>query len=430
MDTMLVAAAKGVAEADTMASPNPWTDRQRLGLVKAFGKSIMMILFEPALFMRSMVERNPADGSLRDAFRFAGFTLLCVLLVVAGLTAIGATIALVAGGGIGSRVSVVALSAVVFVPAVAVVGFAVAIVVLPLISALFAHGVLALVDGGAGGMSRSAQSTLYASAAILVPSIVIGMIPLGGLLAIGWQCWILAMLLREAHRTSTGRAVAGSIAAIFIPVLLAAAVVFALFFGLFMGAWRASTARPTAVLSQATVVTGESPLGAALLSIREATGRWPLTPIHAVADGALAGSVVVDIAFEPNDGSVTLGELTARELRTGVADALRREADALATRIPPNGAPFRIGAAVFTYGTSDGDVDDWMFVVMPNDVQPSFIIVTPIEQRLVPKDGFEGELTALNQARKKRMMPPLPDPRLAPDVTRATSVPASGTTAP
>ncbi|MFO0828859.1 MAG: Yip1 family protein [Phycisphaerales bacterium] len=421
MDRMSLSPAPGVAEGDTMQAPNPWMDRQRRGLVTSFFASIVAILFEPTRFMRSMVERNPADGTVRDAIKFASCVMALAFIPLGMLALLAAALMLGAGAASAMSASAIFLGfLLIFIP--------IWLLVVPLVTSLVGHLALGLAGATGGGLRRTVQCTLYCNAAMAPAGFLLGLVPLGGFVTLGWQCWSLTLLLREGHRTTTPRALVGSLATVVAPILAAMALAVSLVvFGFSMASARASraaalTARVAA--ASASTVRAEGFAGE-LMSIYDDVGAWPPTPLDAIAAGSASGSGFLAAIRRTPESQWTIGGASAEAIANGAKEQVLGAAKVITWELPKNGLPFRICDTVFTYGMSDGDLDDWMFVQLPDERDPAYVVFTASGSKRIDADRINEELAGLNAARSKRRLAPIPDPLSAPHVVGKSDFPAT-----
>jgi hypothetical protein len=420
MDQMVATPAPGVPEDETLAFPNPWIDRRRLGRPRAFFRAAVEIIIEPARFMRSIVEQNPAPGSVSDAARFAGVVAIGYLSVAAAFAILAALILGFAGAGRGASVTVATVLPIVFG-----VGFAVALFLGPFVQAALGHGFLRLVGAGSGGFGRTFQALLYTSATSLLLAVPTAIIPMAGFVLLAWQCYAVTLMLREAHGTTNGRAFAGTFGAIFFPVFVAAACMIA-FVVMAATASQAALARAQALQSQALMqaqASGATVAGAvaarsmtllseALAATRDATGQWPATPIELAKGDAGRGVALLAAVAGPFATNVTIGGLTGDALRAGDVAAIDAEAKRLAASRTDRLKPFAIGPVAFYYPASDGDLEDWLLVRRPTSDDPVYRIETEWSDRVIADEAeFEKALEERNAARAKRQLIPIPHPR-------------------
>ncbi|MBL9149791.1 MAG: YIP1 family protein [Phycisphaerae bacterium] len=431
MDQMVATPAPGVAEGDTLAFPNPWIDRRRLGRTRSFFKAAVEILIEPGRFMRSIVEQNPAPGSLSDAAAFAGIVALGYLAVAVGISLVAALLFGVAGAGRTASVMVG-----VGLPFLFALGFGVSLFIVPFIHSLLAHLFLRIFGAGAGGFRSTAQAFYYTAAVLTLLAIPAAIVPLGGLVLLAWQCYAVTMMLRESHRTTTGRAFAGTFGAIFVPMLVVAALLISMFV-VATTATRGAVARARAIQSQAlaqaasnATTIGMAGFSQSIAAVRERTGRWPVTPLDVTAATGATGSSLVWSIFGTNTDGAKIGTLTVTSILAGDTQAIADEAARLAALRTDHLSPFAMGATVFYYPASDGDIDDWLMVRRPVAGDPVYRVAGEwTELSYSDEAAFDKALATLNDARAKRKLIPLPHPRDVPalvEVSPARSiVPAS-----
>ncbi len=150
------------------------------------------------------------------------FTGIAALMGMGALGAMGGVSASLMGAGIGAMAFVISL---IVTPIITVIGFIV-------ISAIIY--IFAMIFGGKGDYVKQTYLIALYAAPLIVINSVVGLIPfLGGLIAFLvslYGLYLLTMALKQAHKVSTGKAVAIWI----VPILAMIVLAVILGFGFFM----------------------------------------------------------------------------------------------------------------------------------------------------------------------------------------------------
>ncbi len=220
LDEMVLEPAAGRSEADTVSRPNPWAERERTGLWKAWWRSTIAILFRPFEFGDSL----PAAAGAGTAFRYL---LLCAIPPLAFGLAFGALLFLPIGGPGGA--------AMVFGPQLAMGAMLfVGLLAFAYLGGAIGHGTLALLGGAREPMSRSVCCALFAHGATSLVGVIpcVSCIPFLGAI---WWFSSFRLMLAGVHGCGRGKATlaalvplllmaSASIAAVVVPFMVASGV--------------------------------------------------------------------------------------------------------------------------------------------------------------------------------------------------------------
>lgn len=222
MDEMILAPAEGVDPEKTGPTRgNPWLQRDRLGLRRAWWRAVVMGLVKPADLARD----TPPETSIWEGWKFAilnitivGVVGLALVVVMMGLMMI---IFSASGGGSGGPpVGAVLLGQGVLQVAAQ---FAIPVAYLA-IWIVVTHGVLLSISAANAKFTVTANALLYTSGAHLLT-----LVPCVSNLA--WVWWIVSAILatKQAHATTGTKA---SLAVLVFPITLLVLVVagYAIFF--------------------------------------------------------------------------------------------------------------------------------------------------------------------------------------------------------
>lgn len=393
-DEMVLEPAEGVAEEETGLPPNPWLDRARLGLPRAWFRSVLGVLGAPATFIRAV----PARAPLGDAILFAAVTSLAGVAMVLVIAAVVIPVVL-------AFTTLPAASWWMLVVQFALIVVNVLWVLLGTLAAGFcAHGILILLRGAHGGLDRSLQAILYAlggvSALNLVPC------PCSATVMPVWWCVAMTIMLREVHRTSGAKAAIASIlgAIVYFAVTIVLAATPGML-GIGSGAPIQFGGTTTAV---AAAETPTAPLFA-----DPATA--PRMPLDLVVAGTLSPDAFIQLVASGEEERFRLGALDADALRLARPIDIGREADVLAARLPPGDAPFRLGRAIFYYRAATGAPSDWLVVVEPSrrpdgTLRGRYRLIRGSGEERVTISSFEAMFATENRRLVALGRPPLPPP--------------------
>lgn len=387
MDAMSLEPARGVDESETGPEPNPWRERGRLGLGRAWLRSVMAILGRPTDFIQGL----PATTPVSEAVLFAGIT--AVLGAAVGLVFVA--FGLVVQAYFTGRLAGAGMYAVLQLTlAAANVVFA---IVATLIAGVVAHGILWALRGTQGTLGRSLPAILYSYGATGATNLIF-FCPCVSLIAPVWWCVAMAAMLRSVHRAPLSKTLTASIIAALTWMAVLAS-----------SAWiGASLASGQGALFGTTAFAG----GLAVDDDAFFDGTTPYeTPLAAVADGALStGDLLSMIA--PDGEPVSIGGLDASALHAASDETLRATSARLAAILPPNQAPFRLGRAVFVYRDAGTRSASWLAVVLPADpTRPEAMWTIARRRSVVAVDASElaDHVEAENRRRAEAKRPALPD---------------------
>jgi hypothetical protein len=412
MDEMsLVPLEGGLDSTPTQDGSNPWYERSTL--VRPFLTTTVMLLQTPSSFGRSM----PADASLGPAAIYVsiafGVQMILTLALQAALFALlSAFMVGVAGAAFGGGF----VMRQVVQSAIFGLGFG---LVWLLLESVLTFGLLRVFGGQGAGLQRTIVCYAFTSGAGAVLLWFAAVPCLGALLALAWIVWsivIAVQLISASMRISIGTAVAA--------VLFSRIIMLIVGFGLLFAALFVAPQAIGLPAGIAGVFTGRagSTMASGLHTARLATGAWPTSPTEPFLNDPLGAveflSYVDRRAPDPGFGAAR----TSQVFTAGGMAAFAAESDALATRMPPPRTPFRIGTAIFLYPASDGDPDDWLFIVdyglgRPVEVHRAF------DMELLRPSEFEAELAAFEARRAARGLAPLPDLGTLPDLKPAPAPP-------
>jgi hypothetical protein len=388
MDEMVPAPAQGFDETSAERPPNPWTERERIGFWRGWFRTMRSPLFAPALLARSL----PPNESLWQPIWFvlitAFMTSLLGVIVSAGMF-LG--IANFAGPGAGPMpIGVVVGQQAILTVVCIFLGVGVTIV-----WCLFSHLILLVLGGAREGWRTSLRALLYAIGGTNALNLA-ACVPCIGIAALVW--WIVSgtIMLREARRTSTARAVT----AVVLPsavTMLAVLVLLVLMIG-----WVAAVAA--------------TPGGAITLPVpppiarkAAADGAWPRTPLDAVAAGMLGGGELLGM-IAPGDAEARIEGLSRDDLDLGPREPVRLAADRLARRVPASG-PYRIGDLVVAWpGLDPATMSGWIMIAIEGN---EFRVITATGGiGPLPLSIFDAMVGPENDRRKlfgEPLIPPLAD---------------------
>jgi len=202
MDEMAVTPAPGVAEVDTGSPPLAWIERAKIGIPRAWFRTVRSTLGAPGDAMRSI----PATAPLSDPIFFAAISSALTSIVVLGVAVLGIAIGSAVAANTGGALALAMFTQVGLV--VANVLFA---VIATLLGGVAGHAALVVVRGARCGLARSMQASLYASGA----AYALYIIPCPCFFFIGFVWWAICLgaMYRVAHTAPTWKAVVAAIAA-------------------------------------------------------------------------------------------------------------------------------------------------------------------------------------------------------------------------
>ena len=384
MEEMSVEPAPGVDEQATGGPVNPWVERSRLGLFRAWLRSVFAVLGDPAGFIRSMPSSTPTS----EGVLFAGISAGLGVAMGIGLMLIGwAILALVLQSASGTiamaRASMLAATQALTLQ----IANGVLTVVCCLLAGFVAHAVLVVLRGAKVGLGRSMPAILFTQGATSALNFV-ACCPCNSIVAPIWWCIAMTMMLRVIHHASLGRAVTASIIAALT--------------------WMGATLAVTTMLS--TTVTGTSTSFVNTTSVRgddfhTKTGCYP-TPF------------------------VTLGGLDREALDAADLDRIEAIARRIESILPPKNAPFRLGRAVFAYRDATDESTAWHVIIIPSDAGMTEADEDGEEWTVIRSRGvvtydhgsFQSRLDRENERRSAGGVSAIPDPLSLPDLLLAPSL--------
>ncbi len=391
MDEMALEPAPGVDEAQTGPQPNPWTQRERIGLLRAWLKSVMWVLGAPTAFIRGLPRTTPVGESVLFAGITASFgALIGLFFVLLGLVLAAFFSGTVAGAGPYVLTQV----------ALALVNIVFSIVA-GLIAGLVAHGFLWIFGGTRGTLGRSMPAILFSNGGANALNLVV-VCPCVSLIAPIWWCVSMSAMLREVHRTTTAKAVTASILA---------AITWAVSLALSAGTAAVISAANGGIAFGGGAMTF-SPIFASTLD-EDAFfdgGSAYATPFEAMAAGDMPIGEFLELVA-PGGTSGALG-LSRDAFFALSPDELRTRHEQLAALLPAEGQPYRLGRAIFVHRNTGTRSVSWLAVVLPavpTAEDARFLLVRRRSAVNIDRDAFAEHLAAENKRRGEAGEPALPD---------------------
>lgn len=333
MDQMVVLPTEGVEEDQTNVGHMPWLERQQIGGVRAWLRSVGMAMTRPG----RLIKMVPTDGSTGQACWFAIVTLLVMALGVAALIGGLALVMGVAGAGRGPPPFRLGLG---FARSLAMVcGFLAAVMV---VWGLVTHGLLRLTGKTACGMGRTFQAIGFSAGAGVAWAVPC----LGTYFGWVWPIVSAVIMVKVGQKVHGGRA---ALAVLTFPGLAIVAMI-----GL--PAWKVSTTwNRTGGFTSLMNAGGETQLvlDGLLNSTTQNSGRWPGHAIELVNDEYLSSYDLVTGATFTRTQGVPVGSGTLEQfdaLRAGRKGAVVQTA---VNALPPGTIAHRLGDFVFTYHGMD-----------------------------------------------------------------------------
>lgn len=407
MDDMVLLPADGVDERRTVADVNPWLERDKRGLLKAWLATVGFGLVMPQRLVRNL----PGNSSLAAAWGFAVAAL--AVFLASGLLSLFLSIALlVSRTGGGSMAGALGGGGVTYVIALAVV------LLLVVLWGLVTHAMLKVTGGCRLTLRRTYEALCYtagASAAMAVPCI--GVYPMG---FIGATWWVVCAVLAVAagHRVHGGRAALAviSLPASIIVLAVGSYLVFVYMVLTSAGPFGAMSGRPGSMRQETQIV-----LDAVLAYAAEHQGAGPAHAAQLVTSGDLTewDLVTWDTATDVTHvrvGGVTLADLTVLD------DDERAQAAAAAVQsLPGDVVAHRAGDFVFTHhgiDLAEAPGGLWLVIWWPDPstngtlatVRPAFVGLADGTVQAIPREQFAPALDAQNRLRAGCGLPPIPDP--------------------
>jgi hypothetical protein len=429
MNQMVLIPTEGVDEEETNVRRSPWLDRKRIGFFKGWMRTVGRAMVGP----RELMRVTPMQSSAADAWWFgllSHFTvaLLCMSLFMI-MPIIFGVMGMFGGGGVWSGMMGMATGL-----AVMVVGLVAAGALAIAVWGFLIHGILRMTGETSSGIGRTYQAMCYSSACVApaaVPCLGIYLYP------VGWVWWAVsaALMVREAQKISTGRA----IAAVSVPAVVGIAGVIGIFsyWVIQLNSWSTQTMSQIPNAEVQAVVDGVLAYG------KNNEGAGPAHAIRLVLGEQLDEYDFVTAGSSTDLSDVPVETLTLEEF--AAADEAEREtaAGACEAGLPAETIAYRLGDFVFTHhglDLNEADGDLWVVVRWEDpDSNPGIgrtrtttrgpgfaVTTTPIglvwagsasgEVRSIPASLFDNEMNRQNELRAKHGLAALPHPR---DVTHA-----------
>jgi hypothetical protein len=391
MDEMVLEPAPGVDEAQTGPEPNPWTERARLGMFRAWLKSVLWILGSPTAFIRGLPRSTPVSESVI----FAGITASFGAVIGLGFVLLGLVIAAFFTGTVAGAGSYVLTQV-----ALALVNIVFSIVA-GLVAGLVAHGFLWIFGGTRGTLGRSMPAILFSNGGANALNLVV-FCPCVTLIAPIWWCVSMSAMLREVHRTTTAKAVTASIlAAITWAVSLALSAGTAAIIGAQGGGLTFTAAGMT--------------LGSGLTSTLDEDAFFDGGNVHATPFEAMAaedmpiGEFLELVAPGGTAGALGFSRDAFFNLSAGELRELHVELTAL---LPEDNQPYRLGRTIFVHRNTGRRSASWLAVMLPavpTAEDARFAIIRRRSVVTIDREAFAEHLAAENKRRSETDEPPLPD---------------------
>jgi len=327
LDEMVLEPAEGRSEDETGPRPNPWAERIRIGLLRAWWRSVVQILFRPTGFGASLPPRYASASGF-------GFMLLC--LVPQAILGIAAMLLMLmpmmlAGPGPGPAGFLAAQSFFAF-------GSAFVLVPVALLGGLLAHATLVLLGARGTSLSRSVGCGQFAAGA----TSLVGFVPCVSCIPFVPVIWWFAsfrLMLAAVHRCPRWKAAIAALVplALMMSVSVAAIVVpFMITTGITPG--MVVRAQGVAVASLHRVNLGET-----MRRFELDRGRPCATPIELLIERP---ELAVDLARLVAPDRPDAASIGGRTIMSGLATAEEARAahESLLARLPAG--PYRLGNLV------------------------------------------------------------------------------------
>lgn len=431
MDQMVLLPTAGVDEHRTPAETMPWLDRDRLGQVAGWWRTVKLAMVRPARVM----ELTPETGATGSALWFATVST-CITYLVFIIPLMGFSI-VIAGVGARGGGGALAAAAGTAIMALAPIGGMLAMI---LIGGAVTHGLLRLTGPTHAGLSRTYQALGFSTGANIASAIPC----VGGY--IGWTWWLVSAILmvRAGQRVSGLRA---SFAVLTPPVLVLAALIAWFVWFVTLGPAAFGAAVPPYARGGAGTAVRSRPVFDALRAYADDhDGRGPRHAIelllgdYAVSPADLFGASPGD----PIDLSLhTVGGVPLSDIEALPLDQREAALQSALAALPENVIAHRVGDCVFTYHGMDFRSCDprlWVLVrlgahgastrtvsttIAINGTNPSaavsstqpataawFYVAVGADGATQPLYGpsIQSFLAIQNRIRAENKLPPLPDP--------------------
>ena len=357
---MIVRPVEGVDEADTHNISAPWIDRRGDTRWHAFLTTTGLALVQPHRLMRGV----PVNSSVGRSVGYAMVVAICTwIIALVPMLALFFMLPF-ALGGLGGGITVGQSML------VGVIQLGVMIVFLWMLTMAFiaiwtvsAHLILTLTGGASESIGRTCHALCYSSGA----NIVSGIPCVGYLIGPVWWMVSAVIMLREAHRTSIGRAV---VAVIVVPILLV------------VTSMTAYIAWIMFVLSSQTGPFGASsfdPARADAIMVRDRLVAyaesnemgWPRHGLELVPAGGLGPGNFISTDWQTSTSDVPVAGGTLADMQTAGPNRRLLMAQAAADALPEDVVAHRVGDFVFVHHGIDltvGDGELWLVVLAPDPV--------------------------------------------------------------
>lgn len=402
----IVVPAPGVAEDATGVPDLAWENRARIGLVRAWWRTVIRTLSAPTEAMESIPPTAPLSGPIL----FAGLTS------VLGTT-FGAVLAL-SGLGIGAifmNATAGNILRLMLIQIAILASNIVFAIIATLLGGFVAHLTLMALRAARGDLARTLQATLYGSGAAYALYII--PCPCVSLAGIPWWCVCLALMYRVAHSTTMAK----SVIAMLVALVVSLSATFALAL-IPQGLGYGSQGMVSFSTGTSSAVTGDD-IAEGFTDARAATGAWPRTPLDLVLHDHLSGEHLANMVAMDGGDEVAFGSLAPRALADDDLEAVRAESDRLAALLPADNGVFRLGRSIFVYRGRDAAVEDaWLVIIEPrrhNDGTARnqlWTVVRPDGALRFTTDEIYPALATENARRAAAGLPEIPDPAKVPDL--------------
>jgi hypothetical protein len=437
MDQTILLPAEGVAEDLTTVAANPWLERQRRGVIKAWFTTLYQSMMTPQALMRS----TPVNSSTGTALWFA---LLSSMIF--GLTGMGLLLLFPMGAAVaGGSVSGLFIMAAMFL----------APPVLTLIYLLFwtmtAHLVLKVSGPTQAGSNRTLQALCYSSAANVWSAI-----PCLGIYTawIGYIWWPISaiFMLREGQRVS-GRRAACAALALPVALTLIAATAFAVLMITVVNRAHSSggsagpVPAPFITANMSSGMTQHLALGHTIRLRCVVPGRPPLQHgLELLAKSAPSPLDPATLIAQPSNtttDTIRIGGATLDQFLALDASQQQPIVDQAIQDLPANVVAHRVGDVVFTFhgikwnGSPSPD-NLWTAIVSPDPTMNAataspnaaanqvYVLLANGSARGFSHNQLSAELVKQNALRLQHQLPPLPDPATVTHTQPATAAAKPG----